>query len=90
MEGLEEVEEWDGIERRVGEEDATTTSISIMPQLRLLRIHYCRLLRALPDYVLAAPLQKLEIGGCFNLWKRYGEEEMGEFKCFLGFRVTKK
>ncbi|KAL9373041.1 hypothetical protein Peur_035285 [Populus x canadensis] len=61
IEGLEEVEEWDGIERRVGEEDATTTSISIMPQLRQLTIHNCPLLRALPDYVLAAPLQELYI-----------------------------
>ncbi|KAJ6386626.1 hypothetical protein OIU78_016535, partial [Salix suchowensis] len=49
------VEEWDGIERRVGEEDATTTSIFIiMPQLQYLTIYNCRLLRALPDYVLAA------------------------------------
>uniref|UniRef100_A0A6N2N146 NB-ARC domain-containing protein n=1 Tax=Salix viminalis TaxID=40686 RepID=A0A6N2N146_SALVM len=32
---LDELEEWDGIERRVGEEDATTTSIFIiMPQLK--------------------------------------------------------
>jgi len=76
---LEEVEEWDGIERRVGEEDANTTSIiSIMPQLRWLRIMNCPLLRALPDYVLAAPLQKLDISWCPNLRKRYGKEEMGE------------
>jgi Leucine-rich repeat (LRR) protein len=62
------IKEWDGIERRsVGEEDATTTSISIMPQLRQLTIHNCPLLRALPDYVLAAPLQELYIGGCPNL-----------------------
>uniref|UniRef100_A0A6N2MXS3 NB-ARC domain-containing protein n=1 Tax=Salix viminalis TaxID=40686 RepID=A0A6N2MXS3_SALVM len=34
-----ELEEWDGIERRVGEEDATTTSIFIiMPQLQQLYI----------------------------------------------------
>ncbi|KAJ6951683.1 hypothetical protein NC653_040973 [Populus alba x Populus x berolinensis] len=39
---LEEVEEWVGIERRVGEEDANTTSIiSIMPQLRVLVIVNC-------------------------------------------------
>jgi hypothetical protein len=75
---LEEVEEWDGIERRVGEEDATTTSISIMPQLRELMIEKCPLLRALPDYVLAAPLQELHIDSCPNLRKRYGKEEMGE------------
>jgi len=76
---LEEVEEWDGIERRsVGEEDANTTSISIMPQLRELTIRFCPLLRALPDYVLAAPLQELYISGCPNLRKRYGKEEMGE------------
>ncbi|KAJ6882788.1 disease resistance protein RGA4 [Populus alba x Populus x berolinensis] len=74
---LEEVEEWDGIERRVGEEDANTTSISIMPQLRELMIVNCPLLRALPDYVLAAPLQKLEISMCPILRKRYGKE-MGE------------
>jgi hypothetical protein len=75
-----EVEEWDGIERRsVGEEDATTTSIiSIMPQLRVLMIKGCPLLRALPDYVLAAPLQSLHIRSCPNLRKRYGKEEMGE------------
>jgi hypothetical protein len=79
IEGLEEVEEWDGIERRVGEEDANTTSIiSIMPQLRELMIFSCPLLRALPDYVLAAPLQELRISGCRNLRKRYGKEEMGE------------
>ncbi|XP_011001373.1 PREDICTED: putative disease resistance protein RGA4 isoform X4 [Populus euphratica] len=77
---LEEVEEWDGIERRVGEEDANTTSIiSIMPQLRVSMIANCPLLRALPDYVLAAPLQELlSIGGCPILRKRYGKEEMGE------------
>ncbi|KAJ6889211.1 disease resistance protein RGA4 [Populus alba x Populus x berolinensis] len=75
---LEEVEEWDGIERRGGEEDANTTSISIMPQLRELMIVNCPLLRALPDYVLAAPLQELFISGCRNLRKRYGKEEMGE------------
>jgi hypothetical protein len=79
MEGLREVEEWDGIERRVGEEDANTTSIiSIMPQLRWLTIDNCPLLRALPDYVLAAPLRTLRIRGCPILRKRYGKEEMGE------------
>jgi len=73
------VEEWDGIGRRVGEEDATTTSIiSIMPQLQLLMIVRCPLLRALPDYVLAAPLQELYISMCPNLRKRYWKEEMGE------------
>jgi len=76
MWNLEEVEEWDGLERRVGE-DANTTSISIMPQLRELRIENCPLLRALPDYVLAAPLQELTVTGCPILRKRYGEEEMG-------------
>uniref|UniRef100_A0A6N2M1U9 Proteasome alpha-type subunits domain-containing protein n=1 Tax=Salix viminalis TaxID=40686 RepID=A0A6N2M1U9_SALVM len=77
--GLSELEEWDGIERRVGEEDATTTSIFIiMPQLQCLRIHKCPLLRELPDYVLAAPLQDLNIIGCPNLSKRYGKEEKGE------------
>jgi hypothetical protein len=76
---LEEVEEWDGIERRVGEEDVNTTSIiSIMPQLQYLRIINCPLLRALPDYVLAAPLQELDIRWCTILRKRYGKEEMGE------------
>jgi hypothetical protein len=76
---LKEVEEWDGIERRsVGEEDANTTSISIMPQLRQLTIRNCPLLRALPDYVLAAPLQALGIRDCRILRKRYGKEEMGE------------
>ncbi|KAJ6764577.1 hypothetical protein OIU74_023465 [Salix koriyanagi] len=68
---LEELEEWDGIERRVGEEDATTTSTFIMPQLQQLIIQACPLLRALPDYVLAAPLQLLDVRGCPNLWKRY-------------------
>nr|TKS04598.1 hypothetical protein D5086_0000143230 [Populus alba] len=77
---LEEVEEWDGIERRVGEEDANTTSIiSIMPQLQYLGIRNCPLLRSLPDHVLAAPLPSLRISGCPNLRKRYGKEvEMGE------------
>jgi hypothetical protein len=75
---LEEVAEWDGIERRVGEEDANTTSITIMPQLRELMIVNCPLLRALPDYVLAAPLQELFLSGCRNLRKRYRKEEMGE------------
>ncbi|KAJ6892244.1 disease resistance protein RGA3 isoform X6 [Populus alba x Populus x berolinensis] len=78
MKGLGQVEEWEGIERRVGEEDANTTSIiSIMPQLRELMIDTCPLLRALPDFVLAAPLQKLIVSGCRNLRKRYGKEEMG-------------
>jgi Leucine-rich repeat (LRR) protein len=77
--GLKEVEDWDGIERRVGEEDANTTSIiSIMPQLRDLMILDCPLLRALPDYVLAAPIQELRIRRCPILTNRYGKEEMGE------------
>ncbi|KAJ6748143.1 DISEASE RESISTANCE PROTEIN RP [Salix purpurea] len=58
---LEEVEEWDGTERRVGEELRFGASIIIMPQLRELTIFKCPLLRALPDYVLAAPLQLLDI-----------------------------
>ncbi|KAJ6748166.1 LEUCINE RICH REPEAT CONTAINING PROTEIN, partial [Salix purpurea] len=65
---LFQLEEWDGIERRVGEEDATTTSIFIMPQLQYLMVLNCPLLRALPDYVLAAPLQLLGITGCPNLF----------------------
>uniref|UniRef100_A0A6N2M1V5 NB-ARC domain-containing protein n=1 Tax=Salix viminalis TaxID=40686 RepID=A0A6N2M1V5_SALVM len=41
---LNELEEWDGIERRVGEEDATTTSIFIiMPRLQQLSIRQCPL-----------------------------------------------
>ncbi|KAJ6417830.1 hypothetical protein OIU84_001250 [Salix udensis] len=73
---LIELEEWDGIERRVGEEDATTTSIFIiMPQLQKLEIVNCPLLRALPDYVLAAPLQLLEVRDCPDLRKRYGKEK---------------
>nr|TKS04597.1 hypothetical protein D5086_0000143220 [Populus alba] len=76
---LKEVEEWEGHERRVGEEDANTTPIiSIMPQLRELMIVNCPLLRALPDYVLAAPLQELIIRRCPILTNRYGEEKMGE------------
>ncbi|KAF9671839.1 hypothetical protein SADUNF_Sadunf12G0090700 [Salix dunnii] len=65
--GLRELKEWDGIERRVGEEDATTTSIFIMPQLRELTINSCALLKALPDYVLAASLQDLKLIDCGNL-----------------------
>ncbi|KAF9671873.1 hypothetical protein SADUNF_Sadunf12G0095300 [Salix dunnii] len=73
---LYELEEWDGIERRVGEEDAATTSIFIMPQLQQLEIAHCPLLRALPDYVLAAPLQGLHIiANCPNLRIRYKEKE---------------
>ncbi|KAG5223396.1 disease resistance protein [Salix suchowensis] len=64
--------------RKVGEEDATATSIFIMPQLQQLKIAFCPLLRALPDYVLAAPLQKLRVRDCPNLRKRYGKEEKGE------------
>ncbi|KAG5234420.1 disease resistance protein [Salix suchowensis] len=76
---LYKLKEWDGIERRVGEEDATTSSIFIiMPQLQHLTIWQCPLLRALPDYVLAAPLQVLRITDCPNLRKRYGKEEKGE------------
>uniref|UniRef100_A0A6N2MM56 NB-ARC domain-containing protein n=1 Tax=Salix viminalis TaxID=40686 RepID=A0A6N2MM56_SALVM len=76
---LYELEEWDGIERRVGEEDATTTSIFIiMPQLQHLIIKECPLLRALPDYVLAAPLQNISIIDSPNPRKRYGKEEKGE------------
>ncbi|KAJ6764583.1 LEUCINE RICH REPEAT CONTAINING PROTEIN [Salix koriyanagi] len=65
--GLYELEEWDGIERRVGEEDATRTSIFIMPQLQHLEIKTCPLLRALLDYVLAASLQELRLFDCGNL-----------------------
>ncbi|KAJ6386599.1 hypothetical protein OIU78_016510 [Salix suchowensis] len=73
---LSKLEEWDGIERRVGEEDATTTPIFIiMPQLQHLEIVNCPLLRALPDYVLAAPLQVLRVSSCPNLSKRYGKEK---------------
>ncbi|KAJ6417845.1 hypothetical protein OIU84_001264 [Salix udensis] len=75
---LSKLEEWDGIERRVGEEHATTTSIFIMPQLQQLEIAHCTLLRALPDYVLAAPLQLLHVTDCPNLRKRYGKEEKSE------------
>ncbi|KAB5530108.1 hypothetical protein DKX38_020189 [Salix brachista] len=64
---LFKLEEWDGIERRVGEKDAITTSIFIMPQLRVLMIYKCPLLRALPNYVLAAPLQLLDITECPNI-----------------------
>ncbi|KAG5234432.1 disease resistance protein [Salix suchowensis] len=76
---LEEVEEWDGTKRRVGEELRFGASIIIMPQLRELTIFKCPLLRALPDYVLAAPLQLLDITGCPNLRKLYEKEkEKGE------------
>ncbi|KAL9335582.1 hypothetical protein Peur_072763 [Populus x canadensis] len=75
---LKELEEWDGIERRVGEEDSTTTSVFIMPQLVEFRILKCPLLRALPDYVLTAPLQKFSIEYCPNLRKLYNREDMGE------------
>ncbi|KAJ6417865.1 hypothetical protein OIU84_001281 [Salix udensis] len=69
---LSELEEWDGIERRVGEDDANTTSIFIiMPQLQNLKIENCPLLRALPNYVLATPLQALVVLDCPHLWKRY-------------------
>ncbi|KAJ6764545.1 DISEASE RESISTANCE PROTEIN RP [Salix koriyanagi] len=64
---LDEVEEWDGIERIVGEEDAATTSTFIMPQLQQLIIKECPLLRALPDYVLATSLQDLRLSDCGNL-----------------------
>uniref|UniRef100_A0A6N2MPN4 Disease resistance protein RGA3 n=1 Tax=Salix viminalis TaxID=40686 RepID=A0A6N2MPN4_SALVM len=72
---LFKLKEWDGIERRVGEEDATTTSIFIMPQLQQLKILCCPLLRALPDYVLAAPLQELDITACPDLRNRYGKQK---------------
>ncbi|KAJ6417857.1 hypothetical protein OIU84_001273 [Salix udensis] len=64
---LQQVEEWDGIERRVGEELRFGTLIFILPQLQKLRIQYCPLLRALPDYVLAASLQELELIDFGNL-----------------------
>ncbi|KAJ6764533.1 LEUCINE RICH REPEAT CONTAINING PROTEIN [Salix koriyanagi] len=67
---LEEVEEWAGIERRLGEEDATKTSICIMPQLQQLRIEYCPLLRALPDYVWEMPRHVLNITACPDLRNR--------------------
>ncbi|KAJ6386630.1 hypothetical protein OIU78_016539 [Salix suchowensis] len=64
---LQQVEEWDGIERRVGEELRFGTLIFILPQLQKLRIQYCPLLRALPNYVLAASLQELELIDFGNL-----------------------
>ncbi|KAJ6764538.1 hypothetical protein OIU74_023428 [Salix koriyanagi] len=68
---LEEIEEWDGIERIL----VTTTSRFIMPQLQMLTIYKCPLLRALPDYVLAAPLQVLDVRACPYLRKHYGKEK---------------
>ncbi|KAJ6386629.1 hypothetical protein OIU78_016538 [Salix suchowensis] len=67
---LYKLEAWDGIERQVGED--------VMPQLCELIILDSPLLRALPDYVLATPLQLLDILGSSNLRKRYGKEEKGE------------
>ncbi|CAK7337000.1 unnamed protein product [Dovyalis caffra] len=73
---LKELEDWDGIESRVGEKDATTSTI--MPQLQYLQVSSCPTLRALPNYVLTTSLQTLKIEYCPILRNRYKKEEMGD------------
>jgi hypothetical protein len=58
----------------LGEKDTRT---AIMPQLRELEVKGCPKLKALPDYVLTAPLVKLRMNECPLLSERY-EEEKGE------------
>ena len=71
---MEELEGWDGIGMGLGEKDTRT---AIMPQLRELEVKGCPKLKALPDYVLTAPLVELRMNECPLLSERY-EEEKGE------------
>jgi hypothetical protein len=71
---MEELEGWDGIGMGLGEKDTRT---AIMPQLRELEVKGCTKLKALPDYVLTAPLVELRMNECPLLSERY-EEEKGE------------
>jgi hypothetical protein len=71
---MEELEGWDGIGMSLGEKDTRT---AIMPQLRELEVKGCPKLKALPDYVLTAPLVELRMNECPLLSERY-EEEKGE------------
>ncbi|KAG8657557.1 putative disease resistance protein RGA3 [Manihot esculenta] len=64
---MKELKKWDGRERRIGENDASI----IMPQLEYLCILDCPLLKALPDYILTAPLKDLIISKCPILEKCY-------------------
>ncbi|KAF9668197.1 hypothetical protein SADUNF_Sadunf15G0104200 [Salix dunnii] len=71
---MEELEEWDGIGMGWGEKDTKT---EVMPQLRELEVKGCTKLKALPDYVLTAPLVELRMNECPALKERY-EKEKGE------------
>ena len=61
--GLKEWEEWDGIGGTMREEEAQDSgvTITIMPRLQELSIHYCPKLKSLPDFLPTTPLKTLEI-----------------------------
>lgn len=71
---MEELEEWDGIGMSSGEKDRKT---EVMPQLRELEVKGCTKLKALPDYVLTAPLVELKMNECPALKEHY-EKDKGE------------
>ncbi|CAB4297915.1 unnamed protein product [Prunus armeniaca] len=62
-------EEWEGVEEWTKED----SEITIMPCLSELEIHFCGLLKALPDFVFKTPLQTLRITGSERLLERYQE-----------------
>ncbi|XP_016647601.1 PREDICTED: putative disease resistance protein RGA3 [Prunus mume] len=62
-------EEWEGVEEWTKED----SEIIIMPCLSKLTIHYCGLLKALPDFLFKPPLQTLSIHRSDRLIERYKE-----------------
>ncbi|CAL8997743.1 unnamed protein product [Prunus brigantina] len=62
-------EEWEGVEEWTKED----SEITIMPCLSELTIYFCRLLKALPDFLFKTPLQTLQIPHSSRLAERYQE-----------------
>ncbi|PON55633.1 LRR domain containing protein [Parasponia andersonii] len=68
--GLSSWKQWLGVRY-------TTSSLKIMPSLRFLEISNCEMLEALPEFLLAMPVQELVIDNCPILERRC-QNEVGE------------